>query len=746
MDVKAIRGADIDSDHNLVLCKVRIKLKKVRKDKTARQFDSRRLKDPAVKEAFAIELSNRFHALTDFYPEDIDEYCCQVHQTFVETSEETLGYSQNLKKTWISDDTWTLIKDRGLLKQRMLTCTDIVRQETLKEQYRNIRREIKRAVKKDKRNYLDNKASEAETAAAKGDTRTLYRITRELTGTVSAQPTVVQDKNGKILTKEAEQRERWAEHFSNLLNRPDPVTTAVIQETGREVEMKRGPITCKEIEDAIMETKGNRAPGEDRITSDMLKVDPEMSAKCLVGLFNQVWNEEAVPEAWQKGIIIKLPKKGDLTSCGNWRGINLLSVPGKIFCRVILKRIKEGVDKTLREEQAGFRPSRSCIDQIFVLRTIIEQSREWNSSLYINFIDFEKAFDSVHHTTLWNILRSYGFPGKIVNILSSFYLKNQCCVRHVGQQSEWFQVKSGVRQGCVISPLLFLVVIDWVMKSATADKPRGIKWTGFSHLEDEDFADDIALLSHSRQHMQEKTSRIESYAGQVGLKINTSKTKIMRMNTKARTDITVNGNPLENVDEFKYLGSMLTTDNNIEKEISTRIAMASAAFNKMSQIWKSQEYSVPTKLKLYKSNVRSVLLYGAETWLTNQRIESRLRGFEGRCLRRILKVRWEHRVTNVEIAARTGIDNIVDEIKRRRWRWLGHILRMNKVRHPLAALTWNPQGQRKRGRPHGSWRRTVCDERSKAGMTWNELKWLAQDRKEWRRFVGALCSHNSMQS
>jgi len=148
-----------------------------------------------------------------------------------------------------------------------------------------------------------------------------------------------------------------------------------------------------------------------------------MSAKCLVGLFNQVWNEEVVPEVWQKGNIIKLPKKGDLTSCGNCRGINLLSVPGKIFCRVILKRIKEGVDKTLREERAGFRPSRSCIDQIFVLRTIIEQSREWNSSLYMNFIDFEKAFDSVHHTTIWNILRSYGFPGKIVNILSSFYLR-----------------------------------------------------------------------------------------------------------------------------------------------------------------------------------------------------------------------------------------------------------------------------------------------------------------------------------
>ena len=152
----------------------------------------------------------------------------------------------------------------------------------------------------------------------------------------------------------------------------------------------------------------------------------------------------------------------------------------------------------------------------------------------------------------------------------------------MGQQSEWFQVKSGVRQGCVISPLLFLVVIDWVMKRSTSDRPRGITWNSFDNLEDEDFADDIALLAHSNQDMQEKTSLIELYAGQVGLKISTSKTKVMRMNTRVRTDITVNGNPVENVEEFKYLGSKLTKDCNIEKEISTRIA--SAAFNKIQTV------------------------------------------------------------------------------------------------------------------------------------------------------------------
>ncbi|GFR98481.1 RNA-directed DNA polymerase from mobile element jockey [Elysia marginata] len=161
--------------------------------------------------------------------------------------------------------------------------------------------------------------------------------------------------------------------------------------------MKIGPTTCLEIEKAIAKSKSNCAPGEDRITADMLKADPSMSAKCLVGLFNKVWTEEKVPDAWKKGILIKPPKKGDLPQCNSWRGIHLLSVPGKIFCRVILYRIKSSVDKALREEQAGFREGRSCINQIFIFRTIIEQSIEWNSSTYIHFIEFENAFDSVHH-------------------------------------------------------------------------------------------------------------------------------------------------------------------------------------------------------------------------------------------------------------------------------------------------------------------------------------------------------------
>ncbi|KAL1276316.1 hypothetical protein QQF64_035939 [Cirrhinus molitorella] len=197
------------------------------------------------------------------------------------------------------------------------------------------------------------------------------------------------------------------------------------------------------------------------------------------------------------GHIIKLPKKGDLSNCENYRGITLLSVPGKIFNRILLERMRDAVDVRLRDHQAGFRRNRSCTDQISTLRIIIEQSLEWNSSLYMNFVDFLKAFDSLHRDTLWQLLRHYGIPAKLIRLIQKSYEEMSCQVVHGGQLTRRFDVKTGVRQGCLLSPFLFLLAIDWVMKQTTDGKKNGIQWTPWSQLDDLDFADDLALLSHS---------------------------------------------------------------------------------------------------------------------------------------------------------------------------------------------------------------------------------------------------------
>ncbi|VDO62624.1 unnamed protein product [Schistosoma margrebowiei] len=146
---------------------------------------------------------------------------------------------------------------------------------------------------------------------------------------------------------------------------------------------------------AIRQIKGGKAAGPDYIPAEALKSDIEVSTNMLHLLFKKIWEEEQVPMNWKEGHLIKIPKKGDLSKCGNYRGVTLLSAPGKAFNRVLLNRMKDAVDAKLRDQQAGFRKDRSCTDRIATLRIIVEQSIERNSSLYINFIDYDKAFDSL---------------------------------------------------------------------------------------------------------------------------------------------------------------------------------------------------------------------------------------------------------------------------------------------------------------------------------------------------------------
>ena len=144
----------------------------------------------------------------------------------------------------------------------------------------------------------------------------------------------------------------------------------------------------------------------------------------------------------------------------------LLSIASKVLCRVLLNRMEGALDIKLRDEQAGFRKGRSCTDHIAIQRIIVEQSLEWQSSAYIYFVDFQKAFDSIHREILWKLLRHCGVPSKIVNIIRKLYEGFTAQIVHNGRLTEKFQMQTGVRQGCLFSPLLFLVALDWVTREA----------------------------------------------------------------------------------------------------------------------------------------------------------------------------------------------------------------------------------------------------------------------------------------
>ena len=131
------------------------------------------------------------------------------------------------------------------------------------------------------------------------------------------------------------------------------------------------------------------------------------------------------------------------------------------FCPVVCV---EALDKKLREEQAGFRKIKSCTDHIATLRIITEQLIEWQSSLYINFTDYEKAFDNVDRDVIWMLMHHYGIPANFAILIQQMYENSTCQVIHNGKLFETFEVKTDVRQGCIISPLIVIMAIDWIMR------------------------------------------------------------------------------------------------------------------------------------------------------------------------------------------------------------------------------------------------------------------------------------------
>jgi len=156
--------------------------------------------------------------------------------------------------------------------------------------------------------------------------------------------------------------------------------------------------------------KNGKAAGADNIPAEVLKADPYMSADILLPLFQDIWQKEKFPKEWKEEIIKKVPKKGDLSQCRNWRGVALLAVISKIFNNIILERIKISLEMGPRKEQAGFRHSRSCIDQLSTLRVIIEHSVEFQSPLYMLFVDYQRAFESLSRAWIWDEIKVRGLP------------------------------------------------------------------------------------------------------------------------------------------------------------------------------------------------------------------------------------------------------------------------------------------------------------------------------------------------
>ena len=219
------------------------------------------------------------------------------------------------------------------------------------DNYRCKDKEVKKSMRQDKRKWVDHIAMEAQETSRNGRMKEVYDITKTPSNDKCKTTNAVKDKGGNLITEGLARMERWKEHFEEILNRripDDHVTDVEIDPIINEISNE--PITKAELRTVQRKVKNGKAGGKDEITAELLKADMNTTEKWLVKLFRTFWRQEKVPKTWKQGLSVKILKKGDLTEYRNWRGIILTSVPSKVFGRVLIDRIRDGVNSKLRDE------------------------------------------------------------------------------------------------------------------------------------------------------------------------------------------------------------------------------------------------------------------------------------------------------------------------------------------------------------------------------------------------------------
>lgn len=402
---------------------------------------------------------------------------------------------------------------------------------------------------------------------------------------------------------------------------------------------------------------------------------------------NQIWEKEEVPEDWKVAHIVPLFKKGNPAECGNYRGISLLSIAGKVFASILRDRLSPLRELQAREEQAGFRPGRGCADQIFSLRQLLQERIRAGKRTVVTFVDFACAFDSIDRPSMLLALRSAGVPEKLIRLIETVYEGSTSRVIANGELTDAFEIHCGVRQGCVLSPLLFNVMMDHVMGKVFS-KRRGVEVGQGDFFTDLLYADDSAFFTETDEEAETILNEIAVVGEKVGLRINAAKTKVLTSDGSIAS-INLNGEPIEQVENFKYLGTVIPTKVvSASTEITQRIGAAASAFARLNwSVWSRNNIRLATKLRIFNASILPILLYSSETWTILKVDLNKLEVFFMRCLRRILGITLWDRWTNEEVRKRCQIKHTIEQqIQLRRMKLFGHVARMDGRRLPCRLL------------------------------------------------------------
>ena len=273
--------------------------------------------------------------------------------------------------------------------------------------------------------------------------------------------------------------------------------------------------------------------------------------------------------------------------------------------KILQARLQQYMNRELPDVQAGFRKGRGTRDQIANICWIIEKAREFQKNISFCFIDYAKAFDCVDHNKLWKILKEMGIPDHLICLLRDLYAGQEATVRTGHGTTDWFQIGKGVRQGCILSPCLFNLYAEYIMRNAGLEEAEaGIKIAG-RNINNLRYADDTTLMAESEKELKSLLMKVKEESEKVVLKLNIQKMKIMA--SGPITSWQIDG---ETVADFLFGGSKITADGDCSHEIKRHLLLGRKIMTNLDSILKSRDITLPTKVQLVKAMVFPVVMHG----------------------------------------------------------------------------------------------------------------------------------------
>ena len=749
-DVNVLRAAGgVHSDHHLVVCKVKVKRgwAPARPTGGVREVVKvERLNDAGCREEFEGGIREEWLVHKETELGNVEEEWMTFKNAVRRCASRACGMKRLSKRgirkgsEWWNEEVARLVRRKRDLYRIWLQN----RGRDTYDRYKMARNEVKRAVRRAKRE-ADVRWGEKLVEDFSTNKRMFWREVKRTRKGVEVREECVKDENGRVLSEVNEVCERWKEYFDGLLNVSESGQAEITARPGMNVrvfEKADTDITMTEVVAAVSRLGGGKASGVDEVKGEYLRSGGNVCAEWMVRLLNVCLSSGKVPNEWKTGCIVPLYKgKGDPLECKNNRGISLLSVPGKVYGRILIERVIENSEGQIGEEQSGFRKGRSCADQIFVLRQVCEKMKEKKKRVFVAFMDLEKAYDRVEREAMWQVMRIYGIGGRVLKGIMSFYDEGSACVRVGNKVSESFGVRMGLRQGCVMSPWLFNIFMDGVVREVYS-RVNGVgvkmreegerEWVLSQLL----FADDTALVAESAEQLQCLVGEFGRVCKRRKLRVNVEKSKVMCIGGSedpAMPDIMLNGERMEVVSSFKYLGSCFGSGGGVKEDVSMRVAEGMRTFGAMKRVWRGRSVTVGVKRELYERIVVPTVMYGSESWGMRVEERNKLDVAEMNCLRNMCGVtRWD-RWRNEVVRERVGVPEALSKrVDRKVLKWFGHVERMGNERLTKRVYRSEVGGVRGRGRPPFRWIdgvRRACDER---GFGLDQAREECRDRNAWR--------------